>query len=138
MTVIDYLATEPPAAHRERPRQLRVHTAEAWLLAVSPVWLTGVLLGVQLLNGTERLAGSITLFVGIILTAALTVRDRARLVKSGQVDAASVGWWLLTPLVYLIVRSTRVGGWAVVVLHGILTAAVITALVITNGAVLAR
>jgi hypothetical protein len=138
MTVIDYLATEPPAADRERPRQLRVHTAEAWLLAASPVWITGVLLGVQLLNGTERLAGSITLFIGILLTALLTVRDRARLVKSGQADAASVGWWLLTPLVYLIIRSTRVGGWSVVVLHASLTIAVIAALVATNGAVLAR
>lgn len=138
MTVIDYLATDPPAANRERPRQLRVYTAEAWLLASSPVWLTGVLLGVQLFNGSERLAGSVTLFVGIILTAFLTVRDRARLVASGQADAASVGWWLLTPLVYLVVRATRVGGWSVVVLHGIVTAAVITALVATNGAVLAR
>jgi hypothetical protein len=138
MTVIDYLATEPPAADRERPRQLRVRTAEAWAIASSPAWLTGILLAVQLFNGTERLAGSITLFAGIIITALLTVRDRARLVKSGQADAASVGWWLLTPLVYLIIRSTRVGGWAVVVLHGILTAAVIAALVATNGAVLAR
>ncbi len=138
MTVVDYLATEPPTADRERLRQLRVHTAEAWALAASPVWITGVLLTVQLLNGTERLAGSITLFIGVLLTALLTIRDRARLVKSGQVDAASVGWWLLTPLVYLIIRSTRVGGWSVVVLHAILTAAVITALVATNGAVLAR
>lgn len=138
MSVSELSLKDPRAAHRGRPRRLLTYTVQAWLLATSPLWITGAVWVVQLLIGTDRLPGSITLFIGMLLTVALTVRDRTRLVASGHQNAASVGWSLLSPIAYLVARATRVSGWAPAVTCMVLAMLVVVVLALTGGSVQAR
>ena len=85
-------------------------TVAAWLIAVMPLIMVGVavLIVTQLGDYYTRFMQGGLVFIFALVTIALAVRDNRELRAAGHLAPASPAWVLLTPLVYLSVRSSRV------------------------------
>jgi hypothetical protein len=92
----------------------RVQTWEAWAMAILPLVMVGVgiLVVTQLADFYTVFMQGGLLFIFALITVVLAVRDKRALFAYGHTRTASPAWVLLTPLVYLIVRSVKARGSA--------------------------
>jgi len=92
----------------------RVQTGEVWAIAVLP--LAMVAAGLALVSTIPEFYTSFMqvglLFVFALITVILAVRDRRTLIAYGHTRTANPAWIVLTPLAYLLVRSSRARGSA--------------------------
>ena len=92
----------------------RVQTGEVWAIAVLPLAIVAA--GIALVSTIPEFYTSFMqiglLFVFALITVILAVRDRRTLVAYGHTRTANPGWIVLTPLAYLLVRSSRARGSA--------------------------
>lgn len=91
-------------------RPTRVHTFSVWLLALLPLpWAAGVHALTRMMPADEvwtMRASAVGVFVVLSLVCAF--RD-GRVLRAGRhSETASPGWVLLTPLVFLVVRTVKV------------------------------
>jgi hypothetical protein len=92
----------------------RVQTWEVWAIALMPAVILGVAVAIvtQLAEFyTTFMQGGLA-FIFVLITIALAVRDRRALVQFGHAKTAHPALILLTPLVYLLVRSVKAHGSA--------------------------
>jgi hypothetical protein len=112
----------------------RVQTLEAWVIAILPLVMAavGILVVSQLGDFYTVFMQGGLIFIFALLTVVLAVRDRRALVAYGHSRTASPAFVLLTPLVYLVVRTIKVRGSAgresAPLLVWLLSAAIIVAL----------
>lgn len=97
----------------------RAYTGSVWAIATMPVWTTllvlGLVIGLGDLYTTFLIAATGVIVFAVVLGFA--IHDRKVLLNSLHPTAASPGWMVLTPLVYLISRGVHVSravghGWA--------------------------
>jgi len=92
----------------------RVQTGEVWAIALLPLAIVAA--GLALVSTIPEFYTSFMqiglLFVFALITVILAVRDRRTLLAYGHTRTANPGWIVLTPLVYLLVRSSRARGSA--------------------------
>jgi len=106
-------------------------TIAGWLLALSPLWLgVAVIAALVLLPGLPALYVQAGLAIVVVTVTVLLVILDARTLRSRGLASPSV-WWMLLPLVYLVMRVVRVGRASVgLVLTYLLAHAALAALVV--------
>jgi hypothetical protein len=95
----------------EHQAPVRRNTAGAWGLALSPwiVLVASAAVVVLTLFAHELWWTAVAAAVlPLLVTITMATRDRLRLSEYGYVRRPALGWVLLTPLVYLIVRTVHV------------------------------
>ncbi|WP_161972336.1 DUF2510 domain-containing protein [Glaciihabitans arcticus] len=110
----------------------RTYTAAAWLIALLPLLMVGVGVGIVLFYPEfySRFAQVGIVAVATLVSFALAARDRSELIRAGHARAASAAWMILTPVGYFVARmiftarQSKGGAWPLVLFIAVVGASV--------------
>jgi hypothetical protein len=106
-----FMSSSPlPIAAEEELGKARAYTSAVWFLAAMPLFQIALTFGIVALLGNVdnfRLALGIVV-VPYLWSIALAYTDRKTLINSGHFSTAHWAWSMISPLLYLAIRTVRV------------------------------
>lgn len=105
-----FMSAAPIYVAEEEPGRARAYTSAVWFLAAMPLIQIALTVGIFALLGNVdnfRLALGVVV-VPYLWSVALAYTDRKTLINSGHFSTAHWAWALISPLLYLAIRTVRV------------------------------